>query len=281
MASAQHEVGRTVRRIASLAALTLAVGCGRLAFEPVASGDSGVGGRDTGTDGGGDPTGSLIGHWRLDETGLAAVAIDSAGTNDGTLTNFPTDPSANWIAGGQVGGALDFDGIDDTVLVGDTTALDNLAALTAAVWIRPDSMGQNTRGAVVNHAAGGDAIPALGWTLRLTSTNSLVFAADCDVDLFVRSIDNSVAIGSWQHVVVTWTGGLNASDVVVYIGGAAVAYDTSGGGGTVREDDSGATLRFGETPDGSSAFDGQIDDVRIYARALSPAEVQALFDATR
>jgi hypothetical protein len=58
------------------------------------------------------PTEGLIGHWMLDEV-AGITAYDSAGTNDGTLVNGPV-----WTSG-IIGGALDFDGLDDYVDVGD------------------------------------------------------------------------------------------------------------------------------------------------------------------
>lgn len=65
-----------------------------------------------------DYTTGLVGHWKLDESGNVSTAVDSAGTNDGTLTNFPADPSANWTDGPR-DGALAFDGTDDTIDLGD------------------------------------------------------------------------------------------------------------------------------------------------------------------
>lgn len=52
----------------------------------------------------------LVGHWKLDETS-GTTATDSAGTNDGTLTNFPASP---WTEGWYNGG-LEFDGANDYI----------------------------------------------------------------------------------------------------------------------------------------------------------------------
>jgi len=218
-------------------------------------------------DGGpGDFTMGLLGHWRLDESGPTVTAVDSAGSNDGTLMGFLADPSRSWLSAGRVDGALDFDGDDDMIFVGDAPELDNVAALSVAVWIRPETVGENTRGTMVSNAVSGDNMPGAGWTLRVTSTESAVFQVDGDAaDLQLRSSDASIAIGAWRHV----------------IDGSEATYDRLLDGGGARVDDSAATLRFGETPDGSSAFDGVLDDIRIYDRILSPEDVRALYDATR
>ena len=74
-------------------------------------------------------TAGLIAHWKLDE-GSGAVAYDSAGTNDGTLINGPT-----WTTG-IIDGALDFDGVDDYVDVGNDSSLMTTGDLTIIAWIK-------------------------------------------------------------------------------------------------------------------------------------------------
>jgi hypothetical protein len=78
----------------------------------------------------------LVGHWKLDESGNISTAADSAGSNDGTLTGFPADPSANWVAG-KVGNALDFDGTDDWVNAGNDASLElGTGDQTIALWVK-------------------------------------------------------------------------------------------------------------------------------------------------
>ena len=215
----------------------------------------------------------LIGWWKLNESGNVSTAADSIGTNTGTLTNFPGNPSASWVAG-MIAGSLDFDGANDHINAGNTTALDNIAQFTVSAWIRPDSLGKNTRGTIVNNAQGGAAAPTAGWTFRLTSNSSLEFSVDYNTtDLVRRTADNTIKTGLWSHVVLTWTGSATATNARVYINGTETAYSVTTDGGTNRVDDSAATLRMGDTPDGSSNFDGRIDDVRIYNRVLSAAEI--------
>ncbi|MHC4546334.1 MAG: hypothetical protein ACYSYL_17780, partial [Planctomycetota bacterium] len=78
--------------------------------------------------GGGDMYSSegLVAHWKFDD-GSGITAIDSAGTNNGTLNGDPT-----WTTG-RIGGALSFDG--DYVAVGSIAPLAG-NTLTAQAWIR-------------------------------------------------------------------------------------------------------------------------------------------------
>ena len=74
-----------------------------------------------------DLTDGLVAHWKLD-----GDANDSAGSNDGTLVNGPI-----WTTG-QIGDALDFDGVDDYVDVGDQDSLDFVASesFSISTWFK-------------------------------------------------------------------------------------------------------------------------------------------------
>lgn len=78
------------------------------------------------------PTNGLISYWAFDE-GSASTAYDSMNGNDGTIYG------ATWTTG-VVGGALDFDGVDDYVNTGKSL-LNNLSQFTLAGWIYPESTG--------------------------------------------------------------------------------------------------------------------------------------------
>ena len=70
----------------------------------------------------------LVGWWKFDETS-GTVAYDSSGNgNHGNLTNGPT-----WVSG-KIGGALSFDGVDDSVLIPATSDLD-LQTLSIFAWV--------------------------------------------------------------------------------------------------------------------------------------------------
>ena len=78
------------------------------------------------------PTSGLIAHWKFDE-GSGTTAGDSAGSNTGTLTNGPT-----WTSG-KVGGAIEFDGINDRV--SNTSVSISGAIKTFSYWIKNDTAG--------------------------------------------------------------------------------------------------------------------------------------------
>jgi len=72
----------------------------------------------------------LVGYWSFDE-GAGAIANDGSGNgNDGTLENGP-----EWTAG-QFGDAVQFDGTDDYVNVGNADTLSITGDLTFSLWVK-------------------------------------------------------------------------------------------------------------------------------------------------
>ena len=90
----------------------------------------------------GIPTTGLVGHWTFDD-GAGTTAADSSGNgHDGTLTNM--DAATDWTTG-IVGGALEFDGSNDSVDLGRPAELEALQGLTLSAWIYNET---NTGGAI-------------------------------------------------------------------------------------------------------------------------------------
>ena len=76
----------------------------------------------------------LVGHWTFDDGPGAATALDSTGNSNGTLWGDP-----QWVTGKMGDWALEFDGVEDHVIVGHVAAHDDFGVeLTVAGWIKPD-----------------------------------------------------------------------------------------------------------------------------------------------
>jgi len=83
----------------------------------------------------------LVSHWKLDESS-GGIAYDSSGYNHGTLEPSATLTPPLWQpAGGQVGGALQLDGVDDYVDCGNDASLNITNAITLSVWVKTNDCG--------------------------------------------------------------------------------------------------------------------------------------------
>lgn len=214
----------------------------------------------------------LLGHWRLDETS-GTTATDSSGNgNDGTLITM--DPNTDWVTG-QIGGALDFDGVNEYVDMGSPAILDNLSSLTVCAWVFPRS-GYTSSFPLLVDKTSGNAYQN-GWNLYLNSETNKRFGFFTNYQAYKESTNGTIELDTWQHLCATWDGSAGSSGINNYHNGIIVGVQTSSGGNASPDDDSAQNLRFGLAEDGSLDFKGILDDVRIFGRILSADEVYALY----
>lgn len=219
----------------------------------------------------------LVGHWKMDETSGSSIADSSDNGNNGTWSDGINDDVTEETSTGQVGTTINFDGVDDNINAGSDNSLDNMSAFTLTVWMNANSEGGNDVGRIFSKS---------NWALIASDTgrtNALTFyITDTGFSnyLKVRAIDNSWSIGTWHHVVMAWNGGTDvANDMKLYIDGTEVAYNLQDYDPGTRGDDSGANLLIGEHQGQSWNFDGELDDARIYNRALSATEIADMYNA--
>ena len=200
----------------------------------------------------------LVGHWALDE-GSGSVALDaSAAAHHGALVAAPT-----WVDG-VVGTALHFRGDGDRVVVPDHSDLDPEGDLSVTAWIRPDRTGTQT---LVKKARHGKTD---GWELGLSSGGGINvrFNQDSEGNKYKAQSSGEYSDDgtTWLHVAAVFDG----QDIRIHLDGAL---DTVFPAPDLVIASNGKDLSIGAQDDGTRAFRGSIDDVRVFRHALSPAEV--------
>jgi len=204
-------------------------------------------------------TAGLVAHYRLDETSGTMYA-DSSGLGHIATCVDPRCPDA---VPGHVSGAARFDGTDDRVDVAGGVDFDGSAAFTVALWMNAEQLA-GCPASKVSGTAGDNS-----WQLCLTSTGLLMFWANSPdgIPLAARA---PISTNSWHHVAMRWDGrarvlsidGVDATELATTM----ITFD----GGPILI---GADADMGVTLD---PFRGLIDEVRIYSRALSTAEITML-----
>lgn len=205
------------------------------------------------------PAEGLVLSLNFDEA--SGDAIDASG-----LGHVGTLQGAVRVAGLR-GNALSFDGVDDMVSVASTAALEMTGAVTLQAWVNPtalqdwDTIMLKQRGSIEDQSyslyahdggAGGAPVPAgnigqNGVHQNLRGTSSL-------------------GIGVWTHVAMTYDG----TTMRLYIDGVEVSNRALTGPISV---DGGPLGIGGNTAFAGEFFAGLIDEVRIYNRALTAAEI--------
>jgi hypothetical protein len=206
---------------------------------------------------------SLLGWWNFDE-GSGTVAADSSGRgNHGELMNGPV-----WVTG-KIGGALQFDGVDDYVQVPHHDSLvPTNNEVTVSVWINAERHTGPNGAQWQGILSKGDA-PRL-YSLYTEASGALHFSTGPS-GAFVGTLSASqVPLREWVHIAVVVSGGQH----LYYING--VAAGVSGSGATLPTDST-SVLTIGKTPtETDREFQGMIDEVRLYGRALTVKEIKKL-----
>ena len=210
-------------------------------------------------------TNGLLGWWKMDETG-GTTAFDSSG-NDANATvhggTFTTGYLSNalHLTGGTNNASFTSVNADQT---------------TVTAWVRADSNGGSnfprilvTPGYYINFRFDG-----------LANNNALDFATTTTangstVDGEWLAPPNSVDTGTWHHVAVSYDKSSTANVPVLYINGVKMSLTTLTSPSIAPPSYAGTTF-IGNRLDLTRGWDGLIDDLRIYNRLLSDAEVQSL-----
>jgi hypothetical protein len=207
-------------------------------------------------------------------------ANDASGNNlNGTITEaMPATDRFN-----RANQSYSFDGVNDKIVMGNPALLQINTQITVAGWINSDILdvvpggngvtflskiffdpgqgGNPTKGYRMYQNAFGNGTPSLALVVYGASFTSL----------YVGS--TPITAGSWIFVTLV----INNASVKFYHNGAVTNSLTNAANSL--DDGSGGDLNIG-TYGGGFFFDGKIDDIMIYNRALSDAEVTQLFQQT-
>ncbi len=191
------------------------------------------------------------------------IANDNSGNNNtGTLTNGPT-----WSASGRYGAAILFDGTNDLVNINDANSLDLTNGMTIEAWVNPSNLtGYKTAickenstnnlsyALSPNNNTSGAANQRPNTRIRIGTTTTTVTGT------------TKLALNTWTHIASTYDGAV----LRFYINGTQVSTANVTGNMVTTTN----PLRIGGTTALAQYFTGLIDEVRIYNRALTQAQIQ-------
>ena len=210
-----------------------------------------------------------VGYWSFDSPDISGVtAYDRSGlANNGTLTNGPAQIL------GKIAEALQFDGINDNVNLGAPASLDLSTNFSISAWVKVTAFsslaGIVGRGGGVNPGtiiirSGTGGCVANGFTFRINDGSNNAEACA-----------GNKLTGTWYHLVMV-VGARGAAGLGGYVNGIKeVSLDTSAVGAINFSTDK---WYIGFNQRNVEYLNGSVDDVRIYNRVLSAAEIQNLYN---
>jgi hypothetical protein len=186
--------------------------------------------------------------------GTGTTTVDGSGNGlTGTLVNGPI-----WIVG-KNGNALSFDGTNEKVSLSSSFDISALP-FTMEAWVRPSNQ---TAWHVIFSKRTSYSASGMRVDVGLQQGNGRVYVTTFRT---TRTFAYSPPLNTWTHLAIT----ADSSSTKLYVNGTlqqSLGVSTLGTGST-------AALNIGRTGDESDAFAGGINDLRVYKRALSQAEIQ-------
>jgi len=204
----------------------------------------------------------------IPDSGVARWTFDDADTNSGTAVDVwnGNDATINGAAAGVSGAnqtyitneAYSFDGSNDRV---DTPVADTFSTFSWAYWVKYDTSGASEEDDFSTRQS------TSGAGIRQRTGNISFYASGSGGFQAVKS-SFSVNSGVWYHVV----GVLSSSQLLLYVNGGLEG-STPFSGYT-----NGGNVTLGDRSDGGDHLTGDMDDPRIYDKALTDTEVSNLYN---
>jgi uncharacterized membrane protein len=223
------------------------------------------------------------GVWHMNNGTGNNVLDSTSNTNTGTPVASPAD------ATGQIGQALSFNGSSQYVDAGTPSSLNNLphnGDFTVAGWVKTGVTADTGERMIDKREP---PVGGAGWYIGMINVSSLSISKS--VDFYIDTgatgaraltVNNLIPSNTWTFIVGIYNHSANTA--TVYVNGSLATnngtYSTTGSV-TPPVDSSYNTLIGSDSAGDSNAWwNGSLDDVRIYNRALSADEITANYNST-
>jgi len=221
-----------------------------------------------GLPGGKTPSGrNMVAYWRFDE-GRGDIIHDSSGNNNNGLIH-----GADWVRGIS-GSALIFEGISDYIEVSHSSELNITDSITIEAWINQDLIDASDRTII---AKGPLSTDMSNYDLRIAKGKvRFLFRNAGDSWRAYSTLDQVITARSWFHVVVVQVWGKEGTPRI-YINGVERPGTWIVGNSYERVIPNPYPLYISGTGR-LKGFNGMIDEVLIWGRALSDEEIRARYE---
>lgn len=234
----------------------------------------------------------LVGYWNFDNIAVIyssnkSSSTDWSGRGNNGLVSTLSASNGNTLVSGKIGESIDFPPVvsnNSRITVSASSSINDLSSLTVSAWIYPRNKGQNNRGVLAGKTASTVSFPNItgGWIIQPHAPyNWIGFMAKFSGNSLIKSVAYP-SFNQWHHLVITWDGTGDLSGLTIYIDGAIPATVSSQAGTGSYGGDMAVPLVIGNLYGTTgSQFDGIVDDMRLYNRVLTAAEVLSLYNASR
>ena len=203
------------------------------------------------------PVIGLVAAYTFEEGSGTTVTDVSGMGNHGTLSG------ATWTTSGRYGKALSFDGVNDWVTIPAAASLNLTTGMTLEAWVYPTTTLTNWRAVLVKEGSG-----HAPYYLYASSSYANRPAGGGFIGGGYRELsgETTLVAQTWTHLALTYDGATQR----LYVNGLQVASRAQSGAMAVST----GALRIGGDSLWGDYFQGRLDEVRIYNRALTASQIQ-------
>ena len=206
-------------------------------------------------------TDNIVAYWKLESN-----------SNDSVASYNGTDTNVTYITG-KIGNGANITGTGgDGISVADNTVFDVNNAKTVSCWIKFDT--QTSNDIIIGKY--GDFASAdnykNGWFFQAVNGSGIRASVYNDTPTgYVTSYSTMPSTGVWTHMVMTFNG---STELKLFVNGSQVG-STITTAGTFSFNNT-SNLWFGKSS--GDPFDGMVDEIGIWSRTLSDAEITSLYN---
>jgi hypothetical protein len=223
--------------------------------------------------------GGLVAYYPFDE-GTGTLAADaSANNNNGSLVSGPT-----WTTG-KLNSAASFDGSNgQSVSIADNAQITMTTQMTLSLWAKQSAA--TTNKALASHWDYVSGSHSGAWALQTESSDASrlqFFVANAQTDTgsnYIATNSGTWSSGAWHHIVIVYDGSqvTPLNRISVYIDNVKVGTTMAGTIPTSMQN-AASPMMIGDFNGLNRTWNGQIDHVKLFNRALSQQEVSAEYTA--
>lgn len=210
------------------------------------------------------------------------------------IANYPFSGNANDASGylnhgtvngatltndrfGNANSAYQFDGVDDYIDLGTSNLFELTDAFTISVWVKPDSFVGDMK--VIEQADNSNFWA--NYQIYINSVGQVGIGLRESFSTTKYTLTStSINLSEWNHIVARWSNTTFGGVCIIYINGVEAAYLNQESLGTNVWIEPVESTKIGADIHGSfAAFDGSIDDFKFFNCALSPSQIDSIYQA--
>jgi len=205
----------------------------------------------------------IVGEWRFEDNLNDTSGYGNHGTWENTGGSAPGGNFVDGVPGADSKG-LNFNGSDDYVRIDNSTSLQVIGDLTIDAWIYPEDISQGRQGIVFKHYN-------YEYEVIMQQNTGVIIFYHGNGTWESMNVGMLVSENKWNHIVIVRT--MDSNKISFYLNGKFIGDDNF----TITPVSSTNSVIIGSRLGTSYFFDGIIDEVHIYEKELTSAQIQKLY----